>query len=126
MGDYETEQLCAKLTLGELQSLCASLAADGVDREQMVVLLQVQPGSSGSQLLSSHGCWLAYSFAVMVQGVLVKAHAKSCCVALAAAFCPSTELGFHAECSLPQAGFHGMSAGAKHLKLWHPCRMRRR
>ena len=42
LGDYETEQLCAKLTLGELQGLCASLAADGVDREQMVALLEVR------------------------------------------------------------------------------------
>ena len=40
LGDYETEQLCAKLTLGELQGLCTSLAADGVDREQMIALLQ--------------------------------------------------------------------------------------
>ena len=42
LGDYETEQLCAKLTLGELQGLCASLAADGVDREQMIALLQAR------------------------------------------------------------------------------------
>jgi len=45
LGDYETEQLCAKLTLGELQGLCASLAADGVDREQMIALLEVRHGS---------------------------------------------------------------------------------
>ena len=39
--DYELEQLCAKLTLMELQSLCKGLYADAASRDDMTLVLQV-------------------------------------------------------------------------------------
>jgi len=39
--DYELEQLCAKLTLMELQSLCKGLYADGASRPDQTAVLQV-------------------------------------------------------------------------------------
>ena len=39
--DYELEQLCAKLTLMELQSLCKGLYAEGASRADQTAVLQV-------------------------------------------------------------------------------------
>ena len=83
IGDYETEQLCARMTLGELQGLCVGLYADGIGREQMTALLQVRGATVPQYSLSPDYsvCWLAYTERVHAWSVRRSATAHAVAIA---------------------------------------------